>query len=102
MDAPPADLADELVKAVGVGVSLVLRSCSVMEIKFDRSPWWPTGEETVATRLLLLTLLETLERFGFTLDGSINQENSKEGHDADVLIVHRHRSWIPGMSIWHR
>ena len=40
--------------------------------------------------------------FGFSLYMSLGQQNSQDGHDVDVLIMHRQKNWVPGMPVWHR
>ena len=61
----------------------------------------PSGEETVATRLMLLSLLESLEECGFTVYAAIDIQSSTE-QETDVLICHRQKDWTPGAPIWHR
>lgn len=58
--------------------------------------------DTVTTRLLLLKLLEVLETFGFSLYASIDHQSSSDGNEADLLILHRQRDWVPGAPIFHR
>lgn len=102
VDTPPPDLAAAILGIYGSSVSRHDMKPGCFEIKFHGSPWWPSGEETVTTRLMLLRLLEVLERFGYSLYASLDMMNSSEGHETDVLVVHRQKNWVPGTPIWHR
>lgn len=79
-----------------------------VKLIFNDSHWYPHGKATVDTRLLLLTLIETLERSGFTVYASIDQTTDVQSthtttdSDPDVMICHRRRDWVPGMPVWHR
>lgn len=102
VDAPPSDLTDALVAEFISGHRLkshVLEG-SRLKLKFHGQPWHASGEETVQSRLLLLKLLEVLERFGYSFYASVDQVNGSE--EADVVVVTRQQGWTPGMPIWHR
>lgn len=72
-----------------------------LKIKFVGTPWMPTGEETVETRLMLLELLECLESCGFTVYAAVDMQSNTE-RQTDVVICQRQRGWTPGAPIWHR
>jgi len=101
-DPPSSDLAATVVSAFGQTVSKEERKPGYFEIKFHGYPWYPSGEETVKTRMMVVRLLEVLESFGYTLYASIDQTNGPEGEESDVLVVHKQKKWVPGMPIWHR
>ena len=102
VEAPSDELAAAVLQTLGPNVSRTELSGGCLEIKFRGSPWRPSGTETVATRVMLLRLLETMERFGYSLYGSLNQESGNEGREADVLYLHRQKNWTPGMPVFHR
>lgn len=102
VDAPPSDLAEALVAEFTSNHRLkshVLESTR-LKLKFHSQPWQASGERTVQSRLLLLKLLEILERFGYSFYASVDQVNASE--EADVLVVTRQQGWTPGMPVWHR
>lgn len=45
----------------------------IYSVKMVGCPWSPNGKQTMQTRLLLLKLIEGLDRHGFTMYASINQ-----------------------------
>lgn len=51
--------------------------------------------------MMLLTLLEALEEWGFTVYASIDM-SSHEERETDVLICQRQRDWKRGAPVWHR
>ena len=102
VEAPPRDVADAVVRTFGSAVSRYEVSPMCLEIKFHGTPWYPSGEDAVGTRRMLLCLLETLENFGFSLYASVDQTNGSEGSETDVLVFHRQKDWVPGAPIFHR
>lgn len=102
LDRPPPDLASAVISALGKSVSSHEMTETRLEIKFNGTPWWPSGENTVATRVMVLRLLEVLEAFGFSLYTSLDHQTSSEGYEADLLIAQRQKDWIPGAPVFHR
>ncbi|KAL6913624.1 hypothetical protein FSST1_011384 [Fusarium sambucinum] len=72
------------------------------KIHIGIQPWEPSGTDTVTTRLLLLKLIETLERCGFTIYATIGSKGEDEEGAADLLVCQRAKDWVPGAPIWHR
>jgi hypothetical protein len=103
VDAPPADVAEALIAEFKAKYRLKSHELERgrLKLKFHCQPWQATGEGTVTSRLLLLSLLAILEKFGYSMYASINQVNDA-GVEADVLVVTRQTGWQPGMPIWHR
>lgn len=102
VDAPPPDLAGALVSEFMSNHRLKSHELESdrLKLKFHGQPWQANGEETVQVRLLLLKLLEILERFGYSFYASVDQVNGSE--EADVMVVTRQKGWTPGLPIWHR
>ncbi|KAK2787550.1 hypothetical protein FQN53_004999 [Emmonsiellopsis sp. PD_33] len=99
----PQDVCQALVLALGRKVQRSYTQGSAFEIKFNGYPWKANGTETVETRAILLTLLNTLEQFGFSLYGSI-QQDSKQGEEhvaVDTWFCNRQVNWTPGAPIYH-
>lgn len=101
VDPPPADVTAAILRTLGTAVSRHERTVSHLEIKLNRYPWYPDGTDTVTTRMMILKLIETLETCGFTLYGTLDQSDDTSS-EADVVMVHRHKDWKPGMPVWHR
>jgi len=98
----PAELHDSLTRAFGGAVqrSEILAS-DVFHLKFVGYPWYPTGMETVRTRQLILTLMETLEQYGFSLYAAIDQDNGREGRGMDTWHCNRRLDWAAGVPVYH-
>ncbi|KAK7457798.1 hypothetical protein VKT23_010138 [Stygiomarasmius scandens] len=75
------------------------------EIKFRGYPWYATGSDTIATRMMVLRLLEVLEENGFTLYLSIDQNigsgNNDSVSDTDSWYCRRLNSWTKGSPVYH-
>ncbi|KAF4571744.1 hypothetical protein EYR40_008268 [Pleurotus pulmonarius] len=75
------------------------------EFKCKGWPWYAMGGDTVATRVLLLRILELLERFGFSLYASIDQSIGAGGDattsETDTWYCCRQLSWTPGAPVFH-
>jgi hypothetical protein len=91
-----------VISALGTSVSSHEMTETRLEIKLHGTPWWPSGENTVATRVMVLKLLEVLEAFGFSLYTSLDHQTSSDGYEADLLIAHRQKDWVPGAPVFHR
>ncbi|KAL1874874.1 hypothetical protein Daus18300_003415 [Diaporthe australafricana] len=109
VDAPPGDLTEAIVAEFQANHRLKSHELENdrLKLKFHGRPWQAQGEECVGTKMLLLSMLEILEQFGYSLYASINQvsyggSSGFEVAGADVLIVTRQKGWTPGMPIWHR
>ncbi|KFZ11591.1 hypothetical protein V502_07479 [Pseudogymnoascus sp. VKM F-4520 (FW-2644)] len=80
------------------------RALGAREFKIYGSPWVASGEQTMSTRLLLLRLLECLEKHGLSLYASIDQS---QGHgegtsETDSWYCVRDKTWVPGGHVFHR
>lgn len=75
------------------------------EFKCKGWPWYAMGGDTVATRILLLRMLELLESFGFSLYASIDQSIGAGGDgttsETDTWYCCRQLSWTPGAPVFH-
>ncbi|OBT98721.1 hypothetical protein VE01_03403 [Pseudogymnoascus verrucosus] len=106
--------ADEMLKAavreVLVGMRLLQeeawkdRALGAWEFKIHGRPWVASGEQTMSTRLLLLRLLECLEKHGLSLYASIDQSQGQgEGtSETDSWYCVRDKTWVPGAHVFHR
>lgn len=107
VDAPPGDLTEALISEFRAKYRLKSRELESgrLKLKFHGQPWgdiWQTsGEDSVKSRMLLLSLLGILERFGYSLYASFDPMNSMD-MQTDVLVVTRQKGWTPGMPLWHR
>ena len=103
VDAPPKDLTNALVAEFKAKYKLKSHELESnrLKLKFHGQPWQANSEETVQVRMMILSLLEILERFGYSLYASMDQVNGSDA-EADVLIVTRQKDWAPGQPIWHR
>lgn len=74
------------------------------EFKINGYPWRATGEETMSTRLLLLKMLECLERYGWSLYASVDQSTGSGEHssETDSWYCVRDRNWVEGAAVFHR
>jgi hypothetical protein len=74
------------------------------EFKINGRPWRAFGEETVTTRLLVLKLLETLEKQGWSLYLSVDQSNGhgNQTSETDSWFCVRDKQWIQGSAVFHR
>jgi hypothetical protein len=73
-----------------------------LKIHLAGLPWSPSGTDTVKTRITLLRLIETLERYGFTIYATVGSKGDDEEGSTDVLVCQRQKDWVPGAPIWHR
>jgi len=79
------------------------QSLNAYEFKLLGYPWAASGEETMETRILVLRMLETLERDGWSLYASVDQSNSSQNSSsADTWYCVRDKSWTPGGAVFHR
>ncbi|KAF4626030.1 hypothetical protein G7Y89_g12131 [Cudoniella acicularis] len=79
------------------------RRLNAYEFKIYGRPWFPTGEETMSTRLLLLKMLEVLENRGWSLYASVDQSNGSENvSETDSWYCVRDKSWVQGSTVFHR
>lgn len=99
------------------GVRSVLKSSQILqeeywkdvtsnayEFKCKGYPWSPSGEATMATRMLLLRLFEALESQGWSMYASIDQNAAAGEHESetDSWYCVRNQAWEPGMPVFHR
>ena len=74
------------------------------EFKLNGHPWRATGEETMSTRLLLLKLVETMERGGWSLYASVDQNEGRgeSTSETDSWFCVREKGWSEGSTVFHR
>lgn len=103
VNTPPSDLTEALVAEFNSNYRLKSHELEKdrLKLKFHGHPWQAGSEQTVKLRMMLLKLLEVLERFGYSLYANVSETYGSEA-DADVLVVTRRKDWAPGMPIWHR
>ncbi|EGX95372.1 hypothetical protein CCM_00026 [Cordyceps militaris CM01] len=76
------------------------------EFKMHGYPWSASGEATMTSRLLILRLVEVLERHGWSLYASIDQNSGPSGDsnysETDCWYCVKSSDWTPGSIIIHR
>jgi hypothetical protein len=71
------------------------KSRKTWEFKIQGSPWIASGEEKMVVKLLLLKLVETLERHGWSLYASVDQNAASMGPSGktDSWFCKRKKGW---------
>ncbi|KAL2691301.1 hypothetical protein Neosp_001682 [[Neocosmospora] mangrovei] len=100
--SPPPELVTRLLQAFSVEIQRHEATADRVKIKFWGHPWTPSGQDTVATSLKLLSLLKVLEICGFTLYGTVGARHEDDTASADIMVCQRQKDWIPGAPILHR
>lgn len=103
------DAPEELVRATLGGLAGRVQSHGpfgipgVYEVKLTGYPWRAGGEETMEVRRVLLVLLEALERCGFTIYASVEQNATANKHASETDTWHccRQADWVAGMPVFH-
>lgn len=76
------------------------------EFKLSGYPWAASGEATMHARLLILRMVEVLERHGWSLYASIDQNSGPSGDshysETDCWYCVKSSDWTPGSIILHR
>lgn len=77
------------------------------EFKLNGYPWRPSGDETMSTRMLILKMLETLERYGWSLYASLDQDNGNNGTNTrtgglESWYCIKMDGWVEGGGVYHR
>jgi hypothetical protein len=76
------------------------------EFKLRGYPWFATGVEGVAARLMLLSMLEILEAHGFSLYTSFDYNTGQSGGEGSIIekdtwFCRRPMGWTPGAPVFH-
>ncbi|KAK2932015.1 hypothetical protein FoTM2_006472 [Fusarium oxysporum f. sp. vasinfectum] len=74
VDSPPKDLTDAILQKFGRDVRRSEITSDRVKMHLANMPWNPSGTDTVTTRIILLKLIETLERCGFTIYATIGSK----------------------------
>jgi len=71
------------------------KSRNTWEFKIQGAPWMASGEERMVARLLLLKMVETLERYGWRLYASVDQNEAYVGQSGktDSWFCVRKKGW---------
>lgn len=71
------------------------KSRNTWEFKIQGTSWVATGEQRTVARMLLLKMVETLERYGWNLYASVNQNEAYMGHSrkTDSWFCVRKKGW---------
>lgn len=78
----PQEVVGDMLNVLGPSIqshAAHSKVASVYDIKIKGYPWAATGGETVRARMMILKMLETLERHGFTVYASIDQKTGAGG-----------------------
>ncbi|KAF5625029.1 hypothetical protein F52700_9404 [Fusarium sp. NRRL 52700] len=102
VNSPPKDLTDAILQTFGHDVRRKEITSDRVKVHLANMPWNPSGTDTVKTRIILLKLIETLERCGFTIYATLGSKGEDEEGAQDLLVCQRVKGWIPGAPIWHR
>ena len=110
-DAPRAvkggrGLVEEMVAAMGLAGQRhrALPEQGAYEIKFKGYPWRAEREDTVKQRIMLITLLDVLERHGWSLYTSVQLDPGPEGETfsgADTWICQKEEAWEEDLPVYH-
>ncbi|KAF5689033.1 hypothetical protein FDENT_4535 [Fusarium denticulatum] len=85
IDSPPKDLTDAILQIFGRDVRRKEITSDRFKVHLANMPWNPSGTDTVQTRIILLKLIETLERCGFTIYATIGSKGEDEEGAQDLL-----------------
>lgn len=108
LGAPP-DLVDAMAAMLAGMCLLQARTAKAPqqhELKLHGYPRSASGEATMHARLLILRMVEVLERHGWSLYASIDQKNGPGGDgsysETDCWYCVKSSDWTPGSIILHR
>lgn len=87
----PSTLGDTIVQTLGTRVSSHEPSTDRVKVKMHGNTWLATGEDAVRSQFLVMSVLEILERYGFTVYTSLETQNGHSGYEMDSLICYRER-----------
>jgi len=62
-------------------------------------PWCADGQDTVASRLLILDLVSGIESCGYLIYACIDQSIGHDGSDTDSWYLRRAMNWSPSMPV---
>ncbi|KAM0201556.1 hypothetical protein ACHAPA_010057 [Fusarium lateritium] len=99
---PPQDLTSAVLQLFKGEIRRREVTPERLKIHLAGLPWSPSGTDTVKTRIMLLRLIETLERYGFTIYATVGSKGDDEDGSTDVLVCQRQKDWVPGAPVWHR
>jgi hypothetical protein len=69
----------------------------LQQFKLKGSPWWALGTNTVTQRLILLRLLDTFDKFGWRVYGTMRQRTQvNDQHKLDTWYFVRAKDWMAG------
>jgi hypothetical protein len=105
IDAPD-ELVEEIRSELGTKVSSHNeRMGGVYDFNLKGRPWRAEGGETMKVRMMLLMLVEKLEKHGFTVYASVDQKNGPGGNshlsESDTWHCCRPFSWNSGAPVYH-
>ena len=84
-----SDLCDDVLHTLGARVS----SCEItpgrLKVKFCSNTWLVTGEDSGRTQLLVICLLECLDKHGFQVFTAVETQNGHSGYETDSLICYK-------------
>ncbi|KAM0298170.1 hypothetical protein ACHAPM_008867 [Fusarium culmorum] len=103
LNSPPSQLVNDVIAAFVTDIQRHEVTVERAKIKFKGFPWRNVGhDDEDETQMKLLTLLEVVERNGFTLYARTTARYSDETSESNVLIFQRRLDWISGMSVYER
>lgn len=103
IDAPPeftSSLFNELHPIIHKSKQILP---GVHEFQMGVSLWWATGTDTMKAREVVLQMMEVLERHGFTIYASIDQDtrHSDTSSETDSWTCCRPSDWRQGAPVYH-
>ncbi|QPC70386.1 hypothetical protein HYE68_001138 [Fusarium pseudograminearum] len=103
LNSPPSQLVNDVIAAFVTDIQRHEVTSERAKIKFKGFPWRSVGhDDEDETQMKLLTLLEVVERNGFTLYARTTARYSDETSESNVLIFQRRLDWVSGMSVYER
>lgn len=82
----PAKLGNALVQTLGCRVSSHDISPDRLKVTLAGNIWLAANEEGVCAQFLVLSILETLESYGYKPYMTMETQNGHSGHEMDSLI----------------
>ncbi|XEV03450.1 hypothetical protein FSHL1_008737 [Fusarium sambucinum] len=103
LNSPSSDLVNDVITAFVKDIQRHEVTAERAKIKFKGFPWRSVGhDDEDEAQMKLLTLLEVVERNGFTLYARTTARYSDETSESNVLIFQRRLDWVSGTSIYEK
>ncbi|RGP76872.1 hypothetical protein FLONG3_4955 [Fusarium longipes] len=103
LNSPPSALVNDVISAFVTDIQRHEVRTERAKIKFKGFPWQSIGhDDEDETQMKLITLLEVVERNGFSLYARTTARYSDETSESNVLVFQRRLDWVSGTSIYEK